>query len=261
MPIITRGMSANLGKLSHDGKILLQHLQAELAKFGKDISEIKELVNAKNREIETLKETIVLLRNDRDDLKGQIYSLEGEFKKIHRKLDDEDQYQRRDSIVLSGSAVGTMTDTENINLHVKKLLKDHLNIDIESSDISVTHRLGPNRRGVEERRNIYVKFVRRDTKKFVIQSSKTQDRGATLFANESLTPLRRKMFHALRTIKKNVEAVKGCTTFEGNLYAFTKPLPNQTRDQRHHIPDMEALRGFCSEYVTQPLNTFLENTN
>ena len=175
-------------------------------------------------------------------------------------MDEADQYGRKDSVILTGPAVPDMTPHENTHDLVKSLLKDHLSIEIDEKDINTTHRLGPNKRGDANRnkRNIYVKFVRRDVKKKVILTSKQKK--APLQAKESLTPTRRRMLGILGSMKrKSPNLVKGCTSLEGKIYAFTPPTPGSGRDERHFISDMDALHQFCRDYIQQPLDQFLQS--
>ena len=254
----TSMMGINVEKLSNDGKILMKHIQAEFDKFSRDHlarfhteldkfkNEFSELMKSKDVEIQQLKEEVTSFRT--------------EVKKLKQGIDDADQYERRDSVILSGSALPPMPEGENTHNLVLELLKDKWNVVLSLQDIDTTHRLAPLKRRVVSapaRHNIYIKFVRRDIKNAVIRASKDQPRGATLFANESLTPLRSKMFHALRKMKRETPTVKGCTTRDGKMFAFTAPLPNQRLDQRHFIADWDALMEFCRTHVQKPLDAFL----
>ena len=187
-------------------------------------------------------------------------ALEVQLKQARNKIDDADQYERKDSVIISGNAVPPMAEEEDTHTLVQKLLKDHFNTDITLRDINTTHRLGPLKASTPTRRNIYVKFVRRDVKKHVIKKSKELGRTTGLYANESLTPLRRTIFNALRKMKADVpDIVKGCYTMEGKIFAFTPPVGNNSKEQRHCITDMGALQAFCRDYVKEPLDTFLQN--
>ena len=238
---------------------LSMEFKTELRKLNSSIDEMKNLIHSQNTELAVLKENMESMVTERAELKSQVAALEQELKS---RIDDQDQYERKDSLILSGPAVTDMVPDENTHELVKKLVNDHLGINQYSGHFNITHRLGPLRRSsngsANPKRNIYVKLVRRDLKKAIVTASKSQ-RNSQLYANESLTPYRRKMFHALRRMKKNVETVKGCTTLDGRIYAFTAPLPNQTRDQRHHIKDMEAHHEFCRQFVKRPIDSFLVN--
>ena len=165
----------------------------------------------------------------------------------------------KDSLILSGPALPDAKNSENTHDIVKKLLDQQYDIKISNQDICVTHRLGPLRAG-PNKKNIYVKFVRRDLKKEVIKRSREKKQSKNLYANESLTPVRMKIFRTLRNMRKRQPAlVKGCTTLEGKIFAFTPPAAGGARDQRHLIKDMKDLHDFCRDYVKQPLDDFLND--
>ena len=129
-------------------------------------------------------------------------------------------------------------------------------------DINTTHRLGPIRGAGtnSNKRNIYIKFVRRDTKKLVIERSRQKK--SPLRANESLTPLRRKMLGILSSMKRKSPAlVKGCSSMDGKIFAFTPPMAGMRKDERHFIPDMDALHAFCRDFVKRPLDEFLNSAS
>ena len=231
--------------LGPHGQSILTLIQAEFSRFK---AEIMEVLDLKNEEVVKLNQRVALL--------------ETELKNSRNKLDDADQYERKDSVILSGSAIIPFVESENTHELVQGLLKDHFDTEITDLDISTTHRLGPVKSSTPSKRNIYVKFVRRDVKKKVVQKSKEKSKekgkNSPLHANESLTPLRRKIFNALRKMKQDVpDIVKGCTTLDGKIFVFTPPVANNTRDQRHFIPDWDALKEFCRGFVQEPLDTFL----
>ena len=61
--------------------------------------------------------------------------------------------------------------------------------------------------------------------------------------------------------RQHPELVKGVSTFEGRVFAYTKnesPTAN-SRDRRHLVNDYEMLVKFCEDYVRKPIETFLEN--
>ena len=246
--------------LSAESQALLSFFQADLAKFKNEFyqdfeKKIERMMSEKTEEIKDLKEQVDVLRT--------------EVKKLEDAIDWADQYERIDSVILSGPAVGSMVEHEDIQVRVQELLKNKLDIDITPADISITHRLGPTKRGsggAPGIRNIYIKFVRRDLKVKVMKASRTvnKDRNrrseVDLFVNESLSPLRRNIFFTLRKMKKDVpNLVKGCSTMDGKIFAFTPPVANGSRDQKHHIGNMTDLHNFCRSFVKKPLENFQQN--
>ena len=80
--------------------------------------------------------------------------------------------------------------------------------------------------------------------------------------NNSLTPLRSRIFLILQKMKKNnLNIIKGCTTMDGKVYVFMKPVRHGEKDQRHWIVNMDTLRTFCRDYLEKSLDTFLDESN
>ena len=265
-------MNSDTDELSPDGKILLAHMQSLIqSEFAKYKTEVTECLIANQQEITSLKEKLEAMETTNHQeitsLKQRVKDLETKLDKVNNDVDWGDQYERKDMVILSGRAVHDSNESD-VNSLVKDLLKTHLNVDISPSDINTAHYLAPLRRNTAEggpsnsppKRNIIVKLVRRDIKKKIIQASREHRRNAAVFANESLTPVRRKIFHALRSMRKSDSSlVKGCTTLDGKIYAYTKPVGNSQRDQKHHVSTMNDLRDFCRQFVKKPLEDFLNN--
>ena len=215
-------------------------LEASVMK-DQEISRMQDLVNTKNHEVADLKQQLSDVNNEIDAL---------------------NQYERKDQIVLSGPAVYQSNETDCKKL-VQSLLRENFELELDGSEISTTHFLGPLRRNNSNgpiKKNITVKLVRRDVKKMIIQASKVRRSNKKLFANESLTPLRRSIFHTLQAMKSQEPTlVKGYTSVEGQVFAFTPSVGTSPHDQRHLIITMDQLKEFCRTYVKRPLDSFLQN--
>ena len=124
-------------KLGPDCKLLYTFIQNEFSRFRKEVNElfskndvnltkfqnsVTELLTAKDKRIEELE-----LKN---------LSLESELLAAQNKIDDQDQYSRKDSVILSGNAIKLMEDNENTHLLVKQLLKDNFDVEVSNADIS-----------------------------------------------------------------------------------------------------------------------------
>ena len=59
--------------------------------------------------------------------------------------------------------------------------------------------------------------------------------------------------------KENPNLVKGCSTYNGNVYAYRKSVENNpnARDTRHLVNDRDALLAFCRGYIKKSLDLFL----
>ena len=249
----------DLKPTSKDGKELQPILMAMFKKFQENFvqmfnemkTEMKELLSSNSVEIKKLNEEVNSLRKEVSNLKGLI--------------DDADSYERRDTLIFSGTKVPNSTNGEDCKRVLQELVKSELKIELQPSDISTAHRLGrkPSTQG-DDKRPIVVKLCRRDMKRELVFASKKLPRPASLYVNESLTPNRKTILFSLRQMRRNhPDVVKGCTSIDGRIFAFTKPPEGSRspRDVRHLINTREALIAFCDEYVKAPLDNFLQNTN
>ena len=82
------------------------------------------------------------------------------LRKLEDQLDDNDSYERRDTVILSGQKLPVQTLNESTQNLVCRLIKDNLDVNINAEDISTVHRL--DNRG--DKKCIIVKFCRLDIK-------------------------------------------------------------------------------------------------
>ena len=206
------------------------------------------------------------------DLQNLNHDLKKQITKLEDKLDAAEAYERKDTIVISGAIPGLSADKDT-NQVVTDLIKQKLKgFPLDPKDISVSHGLPgkrPNSAGVTHPPNIIVKLVRRDMKRALIMASKKQNKDSAnrIFINESLTPKRRVVFQSLLKMKKGTATVRGVTTIDGDVYAFTPAAADQSgavvgrngqpKDIRHRINTIEELRKFCGDNVQKPLENFL----
>ena len=227
------------------------------------IKEMKEEFDMIKREIKDLKSKFgeFLAQKDEEisELKGEIGGLKEKVKELNNVLDDNEAYERRDTVVVSGGGLPVVQRGENCSEIVRELIKKELKLTIPISEISTTHRIGskPNNQ-MPDKRNFIIKFCRRDCKRELILASK-KIRNPNLVVHENLTPKRRNVFQILRRIKRDhPELVKGVSSYEGRVFAYTPNLVNPSfRDQRHLVNTMDSLTTFCREHVKQPLDNFL----
>ena len=204
------------------------------------------------------------------ELQAMCTTLQGRYLALEDKLDATEAYERKDTIIISGK-VPAVTEQEHIKDVTINLLNSKLSdVQIEPHDISICHRLQQKRTSpgqAPKPPNIYVKLVRRDLKHALIRASKKQPKQALnkIFVNESLTPARSKIFHTLMDLKKNNDAIKGVTSMEGDVYAYTAGPPDQTfqvqgrtRDTRHRINNRRDLQKFCDDHLRKPLEELLD---
>ena len=205
-------------------------------------SYFEEKLREQNVEIETLKETNK--------------SLETRIARLEEKVDENDAYERRDCIVLSGEGIPASETGENCIEVARKLIVEKLRINVLPNDVSTAHRLGkkPTAQG-PDRRKIIMKLCRRDLKKDIIYACKQARPG--FFVNESLTPTRNTFLFALRRMKRSGEnsPVKGTATIDGRVFVWVRPHGAQ-RDQRICINSRTSLEKFSTDYMGKPLHEF-----
>ena len=224
----------------------------------------KLIVTVMLNQFDKLRTEIANKNQEISDLHLQLNKLKGTVSKLESTLDQADNYERLDTIILSGTSIPIHATGENCNNLVRELVKTKLKIELPLTEINTAHRLGKKPLSqVPDKRNIIVKLCRRETKRQLIISSRNQPSSSSLlYISESLTPRRSSILYALRRMKRtHPTLVTGCTSIDGNVYAFTNPTSPGTRNVRHLLNDHDSLVKFCREQVKRPLDDFLENWN
>ena len=128
----------------------------------------------------------------------------------------------------------------------------------------MAHRLGPKPTSGIDRRSIIVKFVRRSLKDEILKTARKK-KAQDLYINESLTPTRQSITHAIRNARREFpEKVSGYTTIDGSIYVWIKP-PNPTapgaRDSRMEVSTLAKLDKFCQKNFSFPSERFMPVKN
>ena len=185
--------------------------------------------------------------------------LKKKVEKLSERLEDSDQYELRDTVIISGSSVPAPQANENCSDIVKNLLQTHLNLILPANEISTAHRLGT-RNTNSSRQTIIVKFSRRSWKNDTLQAARRM-KASNFFVNEFLTPTQKTISYVLRKAKREFpNLISGSTTINGKNHVWVKPPrpgPN-ARDTKQQIFTRQRLEEFCSRVVNQPLSHFIE---
>ena len=173
---------SELKPTSNDGKFLKPAILAAFQDFQTKFMAM----------FEDLRKEFVGLCQEQDKkievLSSEVSQLKKHVSKLEEKLEDQEAYERRDTVVLSGNAVPVHSVGENCANIAKEVIQKEFQLVVSSNDISVSHRLGlkpTNQR--PDRRNLIIKFCRRDVKRDVLAASRRM-KSSNLYANESLTP-------------------------------------------------------------------------
>ena len=212
------------------------------------------------------------------ELKGEVKSLQDRLQAIEDKQDVAGQYSRLDTLTISpkkdsegvflADTIPNFDKAENCKTIVRELFKDHLNLELAETDISICHRLQPPRKAKgdsqppHDRRNIIIRFCRKDLISTIFKHCKQMS--PPFYVNESLTPVRNSICYALRTLKKKYESIERVRSFKGVPQAFVRP-PTQTTtrsDQRGQekenlrridIPTVLELERFAKTHLDTTL--------
>ena len=122
----------------------------------------------KEKEIKDLKEKVLILSNEKKDLE-QI-------------IDRQEQYSRRNCILIHGVKEEQNEDTDNV---VVKLIKDNLEEDVDLTELDRSHRIGK-KKSNGKARPIIVKFARYNVRRKVFYNKKKL-KGKNISITESLT--------------------------------------------------------------------------
>lgn len=194
--------------------------------------------------VSTIVKALSILSNEKDEkiekLQSKVTSLEDTVSRLENQLDDVEQYERRDTIIISGPALPREQNHENSTDLVVNTIKDNLHININHADINVAHRLGSKSQNKE--RPVIVKLLNRSKKSEIMDACVKVK--PSLYVNESLTPKRRNIFNTVWGIrKKNKELFQQCYTRDGKIFVKLK-----TSTQKHMITTEKSLSIFLDKY-------------
>ena len=168
--------------------------------------------------------------NEVSVLQERVIKLEEKVGKLESNLDEASQYERKDTLVLSGASVPVAVQGENCKTIIRNLFREHLQLNLNETDVSTAHRIGRKQPGSVDKRNIIMKLCRRDLVRDIYAACKNMK--PPFFINDSLTPLRSKISFVLRQLKKKFPAkVKGCRSYDGKPRVFIAAEGPQTRSR------------------------------
>ena len=239
LPDLDDESSALLIGLSEDSKALAKVMQVMFSKQFKV-------------ELEVIKQELVKRDEEIANLKCQISDLKEQVENFATHIDSVEQYERNDTVVISGPALPPESSHENTKSLVVSVVKEHLKLVMKEEDISVAHRLGPARQGGQ--RPVIVKLVNRSFKYDLVGACINLKPG--LYINESLTPKRYGLLKKILAVRKtHKQKFQQLFTKDGKIML---KLKNST--VRHTIINEQSLMVFLSKYP-EMLDTYNEIAN
>jgi len=137
------------------------------------------------------------------------------------------------------------------------LLKNKTNFIIHKDDISVSHRIGakPKKQGPDLRK-IMFKLVRRDLKPDILNACKSIK--PDFYVNESLTPIRDRVYYLLRKVaKNNPKVIHHCKALDGNVTVFLYDRSTRTSQRLQKVVVNSRLQ--LQEFLRRTLSLSFED--
>ena len=204
----------------------------KLAPIIKSLDFISNGFDELTRKVTKLEESNKTLENENRSLKNQTADLWKEVNQLKTAMDGQEQYSRRECLEIRGIPTALGEDTDKIIKSVGSIL----DVDIDDSDSSVSHRIGipsstrpETSATVTSRAAIIVKFTNRNIRDKLYKSRSklknftTGDIGlgrhndGKIFIQESLTPSRRQQFKKALEIRKELR-FKFIWTYYGSIF-------------------------------------------
>ena len=121
-----------------------------------------------------------------EKLRGEVSSLNEKLNGITEQVDRQEQYSRRNCLLIHGITEGNQENTDDLALEI---FREKLDIELTQRDLDRTHRIGKNDKKSNRPRPVIVKFIRYNDRKKIF-SKKKQLKNSGISITESLTKLR-----------------------------------------------------------------------
>lgn len=120
------------------------------------------------------------------NLNEKVSVLDEQVGYLDKKVEKQEQYSRRNCVLIHGVAENEDENTDDL---VLSILKDEMDTEMFTDDLDRTHRIGKTKNDSKHRRPIIVKFVRHNDKHKVFRNKKRL-KGKKISITESLTKTR-----------------------------------------------------------------------
>ena len=222
-----------------EGKLLIPAIVRAFSDFQESLTQM----------FESFKTDLMKMVEEKNEevikLKSKVSTLEKHIYKLEERIEENDAYERRDTIIVSGRKIPPSSTSEHTSSLVCNLLKEELNYNLQPNDISVCHRLGSTSQSQKpDRRAIILKLCRRDIKLDLVSSARKKKPDG-FFVNECLTPSQQTISYVLRAAKRQFpQIVSGSTTYDGKNFAWVKsknPQAAAAKDKRIKLCSRRSL--------------------
>ena len=130
---------------------------------------------------------------------AKIKQLESKLSKVEDRVEELEQYSRRNCLVFHGISENAQENTDDL---VCKVAKDHLGVEIQPQDIDRSHRIGQkgkvDRKGNTLPRPVIAKFATYGPRSRVY-AARSKLKSTRIFIHENLTSHKQKLLKKVRT--------------------------------------------------------------
>lgn len=216
---------------------ILSTLEDDISKLSEEGKTIVSIIIKAMQAMSDKKDQVI------NQLQNKVIVLESKLCDLENLIDDVNQYERRDTLIVSGASLPKETSNENSAEVFISAVKDNLRINISHTDINVAHRIG-NSTQQNASKPIIVKLHSRLKKQEIINACITIR--PNLHINESLTPKRLALFKTVWSIRKdNRDLFQQCYTKDGKIYVKLR-----CSNQKHIITNEQNLNNFLDKFPT-----------
>ena len=175
---------------------------------------IKVFATVVSQHITVLESKLVIQKNVIEKLEADRGRMGASIKSLDEKIDEQQQYSRRNCLLVHGIKEEKDEDVEKV---VMDVLNTKLAAGVKEMEVSRTHRVGRKSSDKDKPRPIIVRFISYRQRKKVFNLKKKL-RGQRILITESLTKKR----HSL--LKKCFDAFgkRQCWSLDGRIYADTE---------------------------------------
>ena len=198
--------------------------------------EIHSTVKSLAEDLKSLKKELEISKNEVKQVKAENVRLKQAVNMTNYKLDELEQYGRRENLRIHGiqESPNNKDDGKNIVLNIAKIL----NMELNENKIQRVHRLGKKKKSPTARpRPIIARFVSyKNRNEFLYAKKKLKENAIhkSAFITEDLTPLRAKL---LRCVKEECEdnfvschTINGAIIMKKSAYKNGFPLDENGKD-------------------------------
>ena len=194
-----------------DSSVFLQEPKYGYDELMKKLCTIESAIGKINETVEELRSTLLLLRNENDNLKAEVSELRGREEELQtqlaetramaeladRRSEDVEIYSRRNNLRVFGVGEKSNQDGQEesaaqCEAKVLSLFRDQLRVPIDPKELEAVHRVGkrgaPATHSVEKPRPIIIRFLSCKTRDRILYSRRKL-RGTKQLIVEDLTPL------------------------------------------------------------------------